>query len=365
MRCCPLARAKKAKQVSQRARVVTKEIVWRRLQVDELVDELGAEVGSVNVFVSHAWNTKWSTLMKMLERLDRQLHVEGTVTVGDPSSASHPAYMRAKGREAEREAQKAAGFLANRMLSKKMSMKEEQADAPAASTATEEEGHTDTGPGPVTESFDPEAAAAAYRGYRPGPVTESAGTSGASGAGAGRNAAYNREMGGGAAAAAAAVAATNLGPGKGAFEGRRIHYFLDVFAVRQLYSTEKHGVHTHHDVPDMQFPFVVRKAQIFAMACYPWFQPVALTRSWCMNELAYAIQYGKPVEIMFGERFYDIAECTKTPRACHNRRVFPPTARRTTGTRAVDCTLCSNAYRRFGSLRDHPAATHAPPRHIG
>jgi hypothetical protein len=280
--------------------------VWRHPQVDELVDKLGAEVGSVNVFVSHAWNTKWSTLMKMLERLDHQLRVEGTVTVGDPSNASHPAYMRAKGRESERDAEKAAGFLASRLLNKKMSKKDEEEDAPAASTATEQEAQTDTGPGPVTESFDPEAAvAAAYRGHRPGPVAESAGTSGA---GAGRNVANNRDIGGGAAAAAAAVAATNLGPGMGAFEGRRIHYFVDVFAVRQLYSTEKYGVHTHQDVPDMQFPFVVRKAQIFALACYPWFEPVALTRSWCMNELAYAIQYGKPVEIMFGERFYDIAE---------------------------------------------------------
>jgi ABC-type proline/glycine betaine transport system ATPase subunit len=68
----------------------------RDSQVDELVDQLGVEVGSVNVFVSHSWNTKWSTLMKMIERLDNQLHTEGTVTVGDPSSASHPAYMRAK-----------------------------------------------------------------------------------------------------------------------------------------------------------------------------------------------------------------------------------------------------------------------------
>jgi hypothetical protein len=206
------------------------------------------------------------------------------------------------------EAGRAAGKLAARTFKKK-----EAAAAAAVADAQEQEGVA----GPVSESFHREEVAAAardeYPRHRPGPVTESAGTSG-EGARVGGERGGSAAGGGAAAAAVAAVAAANLGPGKGAFSGRRIHYFLDVFAVRQLYSTESYGVHTHHDVPDNQFPFVVRKAQVFAIACYPWFDPGALTRSWCMNELAHAIKYGKPVEVMFGERFYDIAEGTSMRR---------------------------------------------------
>lgn len=81
--------------------------------------------------------------------------------------------------------------------------------------------------------------------------------------------------------------------GKGAkkdrsYEPDQVFFFLDLFAVRQAYDQAGCGIHNHHMVPDYQFAFAIRKAEIFAMACDPWFDPMFLRRSWCMHEVSLA-----------------------------------------------------------------------------
>eukprot|EP00959_Pyramimonas_sp_CCMP1952_P000853 16961-Pyramimonas_sp.AAC.1 len=80
------------------------------------------------------------------------------------------------------------------------------------------------------------------------------------------------------------------------FQGKKIYYFIDIFAVRQGYNSPGMGIHNHHMLPDFQFPHAIRKAKVFATHWEPWFEPRVLLRSWCLNEMAYAQLYNKPVE---------------------------------------------------------------------
>mmetsp|Transcript_31114 Transcript_31114/g.43116 ORF Transcript_31114/g.43116 Transcript_31114/m.43116 type:complete len:948 (+) Transcript_31114:104-2947(+) len=332
------------------------------VELQKTVDELCGEIGPVTVFVCHSWSTKWGNLIDMLKRIEKQLISKGGVTVGDPAGlemgsmkkvgsagpaavampfgkAARPGGKRLSGLFGKHQA---GGGLGGLFGGVKTAAVQDTGEASKAAAV-------DSEAGPVTESFHPKSGGSS----RPRAVTESyqggedesdraplipeqaselenerAATSEETGDAATASTSQSappeeraptppsqESAGSTAIVPKLPLKKPETGPTpaassetKNIFAGHKIHFFLDIFAVRQSYAVPGCGVHNHHMLPDYQFPYVIRKAKVFAAAWEPWYEPRILSRAWCLNEMAHAKKAKRPIELMMGPRYYDMVE---------------------------------------------------------